>query len=916
MPLCFIITVGTSLFRYVVHQALNGNTGNVKLNIINFFINKYQERNNNERLSAISLSHFIEQNQQEFSNKQNQLIEEIFNYLLSNKDLPKKMSAEINSIQAYKEELINLPFFPDGTYFDLLHTHSLIGYICAEVVKKFLYYDEKDVKVTLTLIKDLTIDAKSMSNEGLYSYTRCLFDKINYYTEEQNFDKGDIKIIGTGGFKAQIPYTSLVTIIYSGVEGFYYHQLFKNIMLLPNIPLLFIDTQAIDKNKQLINQASNKLINPLELVNQWNGDVDEKYIDFLFDKEIVNNEMFYKLSIVGKVMLYSIKKALSSKKRPNEDMKINIIELERLSGNLFFKGKLSKITPNHPSFLLFTTGVSLFTQAIKYYSRKRKELVQNSPMKRIIDDYEDHKKDEPYILRIGQFALEHVEKWKINKQGALKSHLIRELRDFIEKEKNIYRTCAELNTLKRMIDENYISADNVRGCFLVSDTYIGKLCGDVLSQYSNDSYGQGKEHFTIQKIKKLDYNFENFKHKGLPNLIKEVIRLSVYPELDVQDTRIAICATGGFKAETAYVTMLGMILGKPVFYIHENQTNLIFFPPFPVVLNYSKIIRYFDHIYNLKWGIDEKKYKKYEKIWKDNNDEVNMKLFVKKIDKEFQLNDAGEIILEIILNHTDFREIRKIRENFIMERIESEEIDFSLENPHHIDWRAHSTGGAPPEPAGVQGIGPLERFLAPILSRVYVKSVQWRVGGLEDNPLRISYSNSINMPRYVEKSGGGNVQVKFPHYTLTLTIIFNHSVKEYQEKLEERLKSKVNEILDNLFDRSVGHEIQITLPNNHINNELIDELIHFVNNSSKEKSKVQETKVKMEKKSLIPHHCTGCRWINPDGQRCNRDYEENYGFSVKKDEKTGLGVCHEEGDWGGESIKIVSRERKFGKKLD
>ena len=91
MTLCFIVSVGTSLFRYMVYQALSGNVRNVKLNIMDFFINKYQERNNNKRLNAISLSYFIEQNQQEFTNKKNQLIEEIFNYLLSNKDLPRKM---------------------------------------------------------------------------------------------------------------------------------------------------------------------------------------------------------------------------------------------------------------------------------------------------------------------------------------------------------------------------------------------------------------------------------------------------------------------------------------------------------------------------------------------------------------------------------------------------------------------------------------------------------------------------------------------------------------------------------------------------------------------------------------------------------------------------------------------------------
>ncbi|MFX1385511.1 MAG: putative CRISPR-associated protein, partial [Promethearchaeota archaeon] len=483
-----------------------------------------------------------------------------------------------------------------------------------------------------------------------------------------------------------------------------------------------------------------------------------------------------------------------------------------------------------------------------------------------------------------------------------------------QEREQIYETCAELNTLKRMIDENYISEDHIRGCFLVSDTYIGKICGESLSQYCNESYCNGEKNFTVNEIQCLSYDFESFKREGIPNLIKDVIRLSINPYIDDQEIRIAICATGGFKAETAYITILGMILGKPVFYIHENQTSLIYFPPFPVVLNYSKIIRYFDHIYNLKWGIDGNTYKNYEKIWKTNNDDVNMKLFINEINKKFILNDAGLIILEIILNHTDFSEIQKLRKNFIKERVESNDKKFCLENSHHVDWRAKSTGGAPPKPAEKEGIIPLENFLAKILSRVYVKSVQYNVGGLEKNPLRIVHNTSISLPKYRNKSRGGNVQVKFSAHTLTLTIKFNHFVQEYQEKLETILGNKVKEILDSLFDREIGHEVQIKLPNNYINDKLIDGLIDFVNSSIKDERKEKEVIPEEEKKQLIPDHCMGCRWINPDGQRCNRDYEENYGFNCEIDEETGLGVCYEKGEWEKGSIRIVSRERRSIKK--
>lgn len=46
-------------------------------------------------------------------------------------------------------------------------------------------------------------------------------------------------------------------------------------------------------------------------------------------------------------------------------------------------------------------------------------------------------------------------------------------------------------------------------------------------------------------------------------------------------------ATGGFKAEIAYATLVGLLLDVPVYYIHEAFRQIIEMPPVPISWDYS-----------------------------------------------------------------------------------------------------------------------------------------------------------------------------------------------------------------------------------------------------------------------------------------------------------------------------------------
>jgi hypothetical protein len=50
---------------------------------------------------------------------------------------------------------------------------------------------------------------------------------------------------------------------------------------------------------------------------------------------------------------------------------------------------------------------------------------------------------------------------------------------------------------------------------------------------------------------------------------------------------VEICATGGFKAEMAYLNLVGILCECPVHYIHEQFDELVTLPPLPVTWDTS-----------------------------------------------------------------------------------------------------------------------------------------------------------------------------------------------------------------------------------------------------------------------------------------------------------------------------------------
>lgn len=142
------------------------------------------------------------------------------------------------------------------------------------------------------------------------------------------------------------------------------------------------------------------------------------------------------------------------------------------------------------------------------------------------------------------------------------------------------RASAESNSLSRLLQPR----DHV--VFLHSHTDEGRLCAESLC----DFYASQEYHSSTCEVTDLHYDQRRFKARGLRALVAALCRL--IRQARQAEREVAINATGGFKAEIAYATLVGLILHVPVFYIHEKFQEVIEMPPTPVAWDYALLADY------------------------------------------------------------------------------------------------------------------------------------------------------------------------------------------------------------------------------------------------------------------------------------------------------------------------------------
>lgn len=149
---------------------------------------------------------------------------------------------------------------------------------------------------------------------------------------------------------------------------------------------------------------------------------------------------------------------------------------------------------------------------------------------------------------------------------------------------------AETNTLARLeLAETDILV------LLHSDTPEGRFCAERLQSF----YRAKVRVVALEQIGRLGYGAAQFT-SGLKALVDAAIR-RVH---DAQERGIqtVVCATGGFKAEIAFLNLMGALLGIEVVYIHELHRELVRLPRMPLTWNADFVVQHSDFF---QWIDDE-----------------------------------------------------------------------------------------------------------------------------------------------------------------------------------------------------------------------------------------------------------------------------------------------------------------------
>ncbi len=154
---------------------------------------------------------------------------------------------------------------------------------------------------------------------------------------------------------------------------------------------------------------------------------------------------------------------------------------------------------------------------------------------------------------------------------------------------NPEKVSAETNTiykLGRSIDRNTYFY------LLASDTKDGIMSCELLKAYIEQKYKADAE---IIKIEGLNTDANSFESVGLIKFVKKVSNI-----IDNTKKNVEILATGGYKAEIAYATVLALLYRIPVYYVFEDFKSIVKLPQMPLDFDFKFYELFYDTIEKIK----------------------------------------------------------------------------------------------------------------------------------------------------------------------------------------------------------------------------------------------------------------------------------------------------------------------------
>jgi len=145
---------------------------------------------------------------------------------------------------------------------------------------------------------------------------------------------------------------------------------------------------------------------------------------------------------------------------------------------------------------------------------------------------------------------------------------------------DLVKASAETNTLRGL---ELSEADAL--ALLHSDTPEGRFCAEA----HGELYRARCRDVSLEQIGRLGYGAAAFT-TGLKSLVDVTLRL-VHRGRE-RGRQAVLCATGGFKAEIAFLNLLGALLEMEVVYIHELHRELVRLPRLPLTWDAEFVSRH------------------------------------------------------------------------------------------------------------------------------------------------------------------------------------------------------------------------------------------------------------------------------------------------------------------------------------
>ena len=240
-----ITTVGASIFE-------------------NYFKKYDNSKNLFERIKDLNSNKY-----EEYITEMGKLKKDIITY--SKKEDKNKLSAEIKSLYKLKEE-----YKTDELWVYLIASDTIVSRLAAEIIKEFLDddFDKKGIKVYFVkendVIKGLQVkDRDAFNREGM----RNLIKRIDEIVQEY-FDNVVFNI--SGGFKATIPYLTIMAQIY-GCNIYYIFEETEELLRIPPLPISIDEKLFLEYTKEF-----SELENGInENYHEWKNDHHNFYSEAL-----------------------------------------------------------------------------------------------------------------------------------------------------------------------------------------------------------------------------------------------------------------------------------------------------------------------------------------------------------------------------------------------------------------------------------------------------------------------------------------------------------------------------------------------------------------------------------------------------------------------------------------------------------